>query len=284
MEEHLTPLMEHVARQIEEEIDREGWDQPATLWSLKRGDQGRYVAQRECAFAEHPADALVGVRLNEVAGCAIVTEGWTYSEQKMSLWRKGRELKMPAAYADRVEVRHVYLLLESRGELLVQRVKGSIPEVMLVGDETVVSGRIVAAARRVMGLPSGVKVHAGVAQMRERALLASVLDAIEGLCADGCSVRLAMSAVERSCDRVKRIVDVMGLNAENWDDALEAAKNTGGLDIAVREFMQWADGAMWGERVEDSFEIAELTRERLGRVAVRHLGLLASIYEQLGLG
>lgn len=279
----MTPLMEQVARQIEEEIHQEGWDQPATLWSLKKDDEDRYAARRECEFAEHPADALVGVRLNGAAGCAIVTEGWTYSEQKMSLWRKGRELKLPAAYADRVEVRHVYLLLESRGELLVQRVKGSNPEVMLVGDETVVSGRIVAAARRVMGLPSGVTVHAGIAQMRERVLLAGVLDAIEGMRADGVSVRVAMSAVERSCDRVLQIADVMGLNTANWDDALEAAKKTGGLDVAVREFLKWADGAMWGERLEDSFEIAELTRERLGRVARNNHDTLVGIYRQLGL-
>ena len=277
----LEPAVLEIATQIEHTIAEHGWDQPPTLWRVEAAAPLAVCHDR--VLDGHPAAALVGVRLRGAVGCAVAVEGWSYSEVKMEWLQAGRDLLPPSAYADRVEVRNIHVVMRDGTEVAAHRVRGREVDVFAPSDGVRVGGRVGEAARRVLGVPSNASVDAGVAQMRERALLAMIGGRLDHLIGQGVALTDAIASVRAGREALLTAATWMGLETSDWDAAVGVARLDPWSHPLTRVFAHWADGAMWGQRLEDIFAIAEATREQLESMCGAEAPLLEQLYRELGI-
>jgi hypothetical protein len=113
--------------------------------------------------------------------------------------------------------------------------------------------------------------------MRERVKLAML-----GMLMSGPrSIQGASLEVLRSV--LREWLEVMGLFEEDWDRARFVAlqhASDGAQSADLLEFLRWADGAMWGDRLDQIHPLVEETRERLGAL-VGSEGDLEALLEEL---
>jgi hypothetical protein len=266
-----------IAQRLESAVAARGWEQPATLWLEADGE---WVLER--VVLGHPADVLIGERYDEAAACALVTEGWTYSPVRLRQLQRGRELSKPSSYRDSLEVRHVFVSCRDGVEIVANRVRGQELEILPVGGEIEVQGRLIETVRRVLGSPSGARVDASVPQVRERAVLSLVFSAVSQIVAINGEAGTALAMCHRSADSLLAAVRSLGLGASSWDDAIALARAHDGHDELTRRFLHWADGPMWGNRTEDMFPLAHAVRDSLEMLAVEHRAALDSLLSDLG--
>lgn len=199
-----------LAMALEERIAEEGWDQPASLFSLRFGIDEDLHAQlgplaepgesptdtlarlmedpespahtiqvprptdpevldlrrRVGPMAQvmtvqllgvthgHPFDAMVGYTADpDVMGLAVAFEAWAYPEHLADQVRAGAKLPPPSTLPEREEVRHVLVVLRDGTVASVGRVRDRDPKPL--PSEAQIAGRLPAALRRALGLPSG---------------------------------------------------------------------------------------------------------------------------------
>jgi hypothetical protein len=132
-------------------------------------------------------------------------------------------------------------------------------------------------------VPSNASVAAGVAQMRERALLAMIGGRIDHLIGQGVTLTDAIASVRAGREALLTAAKWMGLETSDWDAAVGVARLDPWSHPLTRVFAHWADGAMWGQRLEDIFAIAEATREQLESMCGAEAPLLEQLYRELGI-
>lgn len=251
--------LREIAVMLEEAAEALGWDQPAMLWVIDGGE-----ARMHALLDGHPAEALIG-EYYQGDGCAVVTEGWSHTEARMRLLRAGVELDQPSTYKDAVEVRNCCVVMRDGREMLTQRTRGGELAVIDV-EGSRLGGRVVEAQRRVLGVPSLARCDAGVAQMRERVKLTMLGVLMEGINRPGADAARVLGGVLRGW------LTVLGLYEEEWERArlvaLESARS-GTLGEELMEFLNWADGAMWGDRLDRTHPLVEEAREL---IEARHGG------------
>ena len=256
-----------IAEKIETEIEELGWDQPASLWEVRDIEVPDEVrAEHADCFAlaysvhlaevldGHPAEALVGVRVEDAVGAVLVTEGWGYSTESLQAVAGGAELPPPAECEDRVEVRIAHLVMRDGTEAVVMRRRGEAPEVV----QGALSGRVVVALRRVLGVASRALEGAvpELVAVRRMVLAGFVTSALASAKVLGEDVRAMMrvfaAGVAAETSRVRAPLERIGLYEATWERAIERAR------ISAREegegrFLEWADGEMYAEYLLDRF-------------------------------
>jgi hypothetical protein len=238
-------------------VGEDAWDRPATLWELDGPGGGAHLV-RVLEGAVH--DALVGVT-SPAWGVACVSEGWEYPDE--AVW--GIEHGLPAGAAREWpgarEVRLVFVVTRDAEALVVLGRDGTERHVQRAG------GRVCHATRRVLGVPSGADPPP-IEALRARACEFAAVVAAK---------RLGVRAVlDQPAEALRVAAWPVGLDQESWEKAREAALERyeeylqtarGAERERAREavaFLAWADGEMWGCRLDEGIpspaEIDELAR------------------------
>lgn len=261
-----------IAEKIETEIADLGWDQPSSLWEVHDADvpDSIRVEHSDCfalaysvrlaqVLDGHPAEAMVGVRLSGAVGAVLVTEGWSYSPERLVELAAGADLPEPSACADRVEIRLAHLVMRDGTEAVVMRRRGQEPEVLQGLD---LAGRVVVALRRVLGVSSRVLhgVFPEFAIVRRMVLAGFVDAALESAKVLGedqtAMMRVFAAGVAAESPRVKGPLERLGLYEDDWTTALERARRSAVEDGEAR-FLEWADEEMYAEYLLGRFGALE---------------------------
>lgn len=261
-----------IAEKIETEIADLGWDQPSSLWEVHDVEvpDAIRIEHSDCfalaysvrlaqVLDGHPADAMVGVRLQGAVGAVLVTEGWSYSPDRLAELAAGVELPQPSECADRVEIRLAHLVMRDGTEAVVMRRRDQAPEV-LQGLE--LAGRVVVALRRVLGVPSRVLhgVFPEFATARRLVLAGFVDAALESAKVLGedstAMMRVFAAGVAAESPRVRAPLERLGLYETSWTAALERARRSAAEDGDTK-FLEWADEEMYAEYLIDRFGALE---------------------------
>jgi hypothetical protein len=257
-----------IAEKIETEIAALGWDQPSSLWvvedievpdSIRAEHSDCFALAYSTRLAQvldgHPADAMLGLRIQGAVGVVLVTEGWSYSSDRLAELAAGVELPAPAECADRVEIRLAHLVMRDGTEAVVMRKRSEAPEV-LHGLE--LTGRVVVALRRVLGVPSRV-LHGMFPEFCtvRRLVLAGFVDAaIESAKLLGEDpmplMRVFAAGVAAESPRVRAPLARLGLYEPDWSAALQRAL-TSAEEEGETHFLEWADEEMYAEYLLDRF-------------------------------
>ena len=166
-----------IAEQLTARLDADGWDAPATLWSitvdaLPDGLADELAGELTSGSADvfgtsvnisceqgllpHPVTALLAehpVVDSEAVGVVACSEGWSYSPATFSRIAAGYEPDFsPSEDPNRQEVRLLVLVLRDGTEVVVEQIRDAVP--VIQSDERGAAGMLVWTLRRVIGRPS----------------------------------------------------------------------------------------------------------------------------------
>jgi hypothetical protein len=225
----LTATILTIAEHLERSIDTHGWDQPATLWEISMTEQnvpqhvldeiehgGGVAVGFEATFIDalegHPYAALVGRTISDDAvGIALSSEGWNYSEASQAMAQLGPLSYPPSEDPDRKEIRIVSVMLRDGTTAALVRERGQ--DTQLAHDRGA-PGRVEAAMRRYLHLPSGLDNTELAAHVIPRAFTQAVLAFL---------VRAASN--EHALDVLRSTLDQHLADNDNSQDEARAALN-----------------------------------------------------------
>lgn len=140
-----------------------GWDQPASLWEVHSPTENTQLtfSLSESALSvelvslleESPVDELLGRSASPTAlGVMLVTEGWTFGEERDVANRH----RMSSDNRNSLEVRVALLVMRNGDEAWLRHIRGSQPEAWITskGGRNIPEGPAVWSLRRAVGLPS----------------------------------------------------------------------------------------------------------------------------------
>lgn len=312
----VSSALKHFAVTLEEQADLRGWDQPATLWSVRIEDRDNlpdwiradihglleqaensndlsismmFSVQLEAILEGHPAEDLVGCNVDDdVIAVMLCTEGWAYSP---SVREQAEASGVPPALApadhpDSVEVRLATVAARDGTEVTVQRMRGDAPEVTTL---TLTSGRVVWGLRRVIGRPSGIELASmpAVAEICGRARNQRIFEAAQ--MASSISPLLADRVVEHLVTtggpQDDEWLQSLGLLECTWEEALAIArKHAAGSDERwPADYLAWCDAGMLAAWFDSQLASTDALLEHLKRddsdfsaTTIRHLEQLLS--------
>jgi hypothetical protein len=287
-------LFVDMAREIESQVARHGWDQPASLWEVVPADADALVeipehlhavafTVRPCAdLSGHPYDAMVGLRIGDDAvGAVVVTEGWTYSTERGDT----SPTHPPSHYEDSRELRIAHIVLRDGTEATVMRARGidrqgrgdghDTIDVFAPGSDSRFGGRIVWAARRTVGVPSRAGEDTELPSLRDawkrRVLMVVVASAgidehVVMRIVDAASSVLAAEALpsweEERIALLDRAADSAGTELHDML-ALLAGATVASLPGENLRALEWIDGEILASDIDDSLPRLEVLRARL---------------------
>jgi hypothetical protein len=262
-----------IAEEIEARLDLVGWDVPSSLWVITDADVPEdvrdevdeehgscfvlaYSTSLHDVLDGHPADALIGVQLNDAVGVALCTEGWAYSVANLERFTRGEKLPAPSACDDSVEVRLVYLVMRDGTEAMVERRSGEDSRVLTEGD---FSGIVVWSLRRVLNRPS-LALSASTPSIND-VTRRMVAQAVVNMCtaervAEEFDQTLLLMLLAGIGPKLASLFEphrhALGLNEQTWDAALDVARSLEG-DGDVLRYLKWADAGMYAEMLHARF-------------------------------
>lgn len=266
-EDHLLLMLRELERTLEETA---GWDQPATIWQIRLPDEAtQHLLQLPTdtlglellsVLEGHPREAMTGLRAaSDAIGVVLVTEGWTYSEER----KKQSPLYQPSQYKDSREMRLAFLVLRTGEEAVLHHIRGQEPQVGVVGgeDHFLISGPISWVTRRVIGLPSRADspseaVIPDPTEVFKLYAVAARLRAFLDVCAQLDDDALQHEAAHQLVTELLTIAptdEEMHINALSWE-----ASRAGCIEEAKRLRLVYAESEEW-ERFAETEESIRIT-------------------------